>query len=122
MQFVSDQMFVHYSNRRKRFTCISIPYFVFCYMKISAINAYSALERLIRYEFEIRFFVSEIIVQGDGRKHGINNYKDTKSKCRHKKLPLQGLCGRCLSEFIDRRYSHAVMLVFSTQLCELLHF
>ena len=39
------------------------------------------------------------------------------AKCRHlKNLPVKGLCGRCLSKFMDRRY----MLVFSTQLCELL--
>ncbi len=34
-----------------------------------------------------------------------------------KKKPAKGLCGRCLSEFIDWRQS--VMLVFLIQLCEL---
>ena len=30
------------------------------------------------------------------------NYIDTKAKCRHlKNLPVKGLCGRTLSEFID---------------------
>jgi hypothetical protein len=37
-----------------------------------------------------------------------------------KKLPIKVLYGRCLSEFIDWRYIHySIMLVFSTQLCEL---
>jgi hypothetical protein len=34
-------------------------------------------------------------------------------------LTCKGLCGRCLSEFIDLEIQ-SVMLVFSTQLCELL--
>jgi hypothetical protein len=35
--------------------------------------------------------------------HGLINYIDNKAKCRHlKKLTYkEGLCGRCLSEFID---------------------
>ena len=50
---------------------------------------------------------------------------DTKAKCRHlNKIAVKGLCGRCLSEFIDIQYGHmdiqSVILVFSTQLCELL--
>ncbi len=37
--------------------------------------------------------------------HGLINYTDTVAKCRHvKNWPLKWLCGRCLSEFIDRRY------------------
>jgi hypothetical protein len=33
--------------------------------------------------------------------HGLINYKDTKTKCRHLKkfIPVKGLCGRYLSEF-----------------------
>jgi len=50
------------------------------------------------------------------------------AKCRHlKKWPVKGLRGRCLSKFIlyvDWRYPvscvHSIMLVFSTQHCELL--
>jgi hypothetical protein len=34
--------------------------------------------------------------------HGLINYMDTKAKCRHlKNLTVKGLCGWCLSEFID---------------------
>jgi hypothetical protein len=33
---------------------------------------------------------------------GTFNYRDTKAKCRHlKNWPVKGLCGRCLSEYID---------------------
>jgi hypothetical protein len=33
---------------------------------------------------------------------------DIKAKCRHlKNWTVKGLCGRCLSEFIDRRYSQS---------------
>jgi hypothetical protein len=40
-----------------------------------------------------------------GPLHGLINYKDTKAKCRHlKNLPVKGLCGKRLSEFIDWRY------------------
>ncbi len=36
--------------------------------------------------------------------HGLINYKDTKTKCRHpKKLTCKGTLRRCLLEFIDRR-------------------
>jgi hypothetical protein len=38
--------------------------------------------------------------QGDS--HVLINYIDTKAKCCHlKKRSVKGLCGRCLSEFID---------------------
>jgi hypothetical protein len=38
----------------------------------------------------------------DGFYHGLVNYIDTKAKFRHlKKSKKEGLCGRCLSEFID---------------------
>jgi hypothetical protein len=35
--------------------------------------------------------------------HELISYKDTKAKCRHKKWPVKGLYGRCLSEIIDWR-------------------
>ncbi len=38
----------------------------------------------------------------------IVNYIDTKAKCRHlKKMTCKRLCGKCLSEFIDWRYSQS---------------
>jgi hypothetical protein len=43
-----------------------------------------------------------------GWHHGLINYIDTKAKCSLlKNLPVKGLCGRCLSEFIDWRYSQS---------------
>ncbi len=40
--------------------------------------------------------------------HGLLNYIDTKAKCRHlKNGPVKGVCSRCLSEFIDWRYSRS---------------
>ncbi len=41
--------------------------------------------------------------------HGLINYIDTKAKCHHpKNLTCKtGLCGRCLSEFIDWRFSQS---------------
>ncbi len=40
--------------------------------------------------------------------HGLINYIDTKAKCHHlKNKSVEGLCGRCLSEFIDWRYSQS---------------
>jgi hypothetical protein len=40
--------------------------------------------------------------------HGQITYIDTKAKCRHlKNLPVKGLCGMCLSEFIDWRYNQS---------------
>ncbi len=40
--------------------------------------------------------------------HGLINYKDTKTKCRHlTKLTCKGTCGRCLLEFIYWRYSQS---------------
>ncbi len=40
--------------------------------------------------------------------HWLINYLDTNKKCRHlKNLPAKGLFGRCLSEFIDWRYSQS---------------
>jgi hypothetical protein len=37
-----------------------------------------------------------------------NNYKDTKTKCRHQKnWHVMGLCGRCLLEFIHWRCSQS---------------
>jgi hypothetical protein len=43
------------------------------------------------------------------RYHGLINYKDTETKCRHlKKLTCtEGLCSRCLLESIDCRYSQS---------------
>ncbi len=36
------------------------------------------------------------------------DYIDIKAKCYHlKNLPVKGLCGRCLSEFADWRYSQS---------------
>ncbi len=37
-----------------------------------------------------------------------------------KNWPAKGLCDRCWSEFINRLEIHSVMMVFSSQLCELL--
>ncbi len=52
--------------------------------------------------------------------HGLINYIDTKAKCRHLKYgPVQELRGRCLSEFIDWRYSQSCWY-FPIQLCKLL--
>ncbi len=55
-----------------------------------------------------------------GNAHGKITYKDTKAKCRHlKKLT----CKETLREVFIRVYRleiQSVMLVFSTQLCELL--
>ncbi len=40
--------------------------------------------------------------------HELINFIDTKAKCRHiKNWPVKGLCGRCVSEFIDWRYSQS---------------
>jgi hypothetical protein len=53
-------------------------------------------------------------------RHGIINYIDTKAKCRHlKKLTCKGTLRQ---EFIRvyRLEIQSVMLVFSTQLCEML--
>jgi hypothetical protein len=51
----------------------------------------------------------------------INWYIVTKAICHHLKTWLvKGLCSTCLSEFIDWREIQSVMLVFSTQLGELL--
>ncbi len=53
--------------------------------------------------------------------HGLVNYTDTKMKCRHlkKKCPIKGLCDRCFSE-LSRLEIQSVVLVFLSQLCELL--
>ncbi len=40
-------------------------------------------------------------------KHLLINYKDTKTKCHLKNWPVKGLCGRCLLEFRDWRYSQS---------------
>ncbi len=49
--------------------------------------------------------------------HGLLNYIDTKAKCRHlKKLT----CKEALRQVIINFYIQSVMLVFSSQLCELL--
>ncbi len=48
-------------------------------------------------------FIFKVAHLSDGFTHGLINYQDTKAKCRHlKNLSAKGLCGRCLSEFIDR--------------------
>ncbi len=41
--------------------------------------------------------------------HGLINCIDTKAKCRHRKRNclVKELCGRCLLEFIDWRYSQS---------------
>jgi hypothetical protein len=41
--------------------------------------------------------------------HGLINYIDTKAKCHLKNWPVKGFCGRCLSEFIDWRYSKSCL-------------
>jgi hypothetical protein len=44
----------------------------------------------------------------DTGRNGLINYKGTKTKGRHlKNLPVKGLCGRYLLEFIDLRYSQS---------------
>jgi hypothetical protein len=44
-----------------------------------------------------------------GPLQGLINYWDTKSKCRHlNNWPVKGLCTRCLSEFIEWRYSQSL--------------
>jgi hypothetical protein len=44
------------------------------------------------------FFDDELV----SRRHGLINSIDNKPKFRHlKKLPVKGLCNRCLSEFIN---------------------
>ncbi len=58
--------------------------------------------------FERRICIKSAQEQRDGLAHGVVNYKDTKRKCRHlKNWPVMGLCGRCLLEFIDWRYSQS---------------
>ncbi len=53
--------------------------------------------------FSKRSWVSRLIYY-----HGLINYRDTKTKCRHlKKLTVKVLCGRCLLEFVDWRYSQS---------------
>jgi len=46
--------------------------------------------------------------KGHSVDHGLINYIDTKAKCHHlKELTCKVLCGRCVSEFIDRRYTQS---------------
>ena len=55
-----------------------------------------------------------------GLDHGLITYKDTKAKCRHLK---KSTCKGILLQVFIRVYRlerQSVMLVFSTQLCELL--
>jgi hypothetical protein len=55
-----------------------------------------------------------------GIAHRLINYKDTKAKCRHlKKLTFKGTLPEVFIK-VYRVVIHSVMLVFSTQLCELL--
>jgi hypothetical protein len=52
--------------------------------------------------------------------HGLINYIDTKAKCRQlKKLTCKGTLRQVFIS-IYRLEIHSVILVFSTQLCELL--
>jgi hypothetical protein len=39
--------------------------------------------------------------------YGLNKYIDTQKNVHLKNLPVKGLCGRCLSEFIDWRYNQS---------------
>jgi hypothetical protein len=56
---------------------------------------------LFYYILHILGDITDLRVFRRGR-HGRINYKDTKTKChRLKKLPVEGLYGRCLSKFID---------------------
>ena len=58
----------------------------------------------------------------DAPKHGLINYIDTKAKCRHlKKLTCKGALRQSFIR-VYRLEIQSVMLVFSTQLCELLSF
>ncbi len=55
----------------------------------------------------------------DRHNHGLINYKDTKVKCRHqKKLTCKGTLRQMFIR-VYRLEIESVMLVFSTQLCEL---
>ncbi len=52
--------------------------------------------------------------------HGLINYKDTKTKCRHlRKLTCKGTLRQVFLR-VYRMEIRSVMFVFSTQLCELL--
>ena len=54
-------------------------------------------------------------------RHGLINYKDTRTKCRHlKKLTWKGTLRRVFIRVYRLDHIQSVRLVFSTQLCELL--
>jgi hypothetical protein len=55
----------------------------------------------------------------DKRNHGLNNYIDTKAKCRHLKIMTWKGTLRQVFSRVYRLEIKSVMLVFSTQLCEL---
>jgi hypothetical protein len=53
----------------------------------------------------------------DRMTHGLINHIDTKAKCRHlKNGPVKVLCSRCLSAFIDWRYSQRSVGIFDPAL------
>ncbi len=53
----------------------------------------------------------------DTSDHGLIHYIDTKAKCRHlKKLPVKGLCGRCLSvRYPPPPFTHCIRTCTFTQ-------
>jgi hypothetical protein len=58
--------------------------------------------------------------ESDVYRQGLINYTDTKAKCRHlKNLTSKGILRQVFIK-VYRMEIHSVMLVFSTQLCELL--
>ncbi len=60
------------------------------------------------FPFSIIFFCICETRSSKTSNHGLNIYIETKAKCRHlKKWPENGFCGRCLTEFIDWRYSQS---------------
>ncbi len=56
-------------------------------------------------------------MQNDWGNYGLTNYIDINAKCRHLKNFVKALCGMCLSEFIDWRYSQSCWY-FQLSYCE----
>jgi hypothetical protein len=73
-------------------------------------NSISKTFTKLKPDYGVRIGICCCMDHGQGAEggvHGLINYKDTNAKYRHlKNLPVKGLCGRCLSEFIDWIYSH----------------
>jgi hypothetical protein len=56
------------------------------------------------YKYFLGFLCACIGVNPEWGCHGLINYI---AKCHLKKWPVKGLCGRCLSKFIERRFSQS---------------